>query len=165
MLTKSLREDQVIEVFGDFNPYLTQEGIPSAKWESKILTYIDIPGLPLAWNKEIVVNRIRCHKLIAPFLAAAIHDLHCIPLVWNTINDFGGVYQFRAQRRTRGMLSRHSWGIAIDLDVGDNPFGHTPKVHPITIEIFQSHGFLWGGTFTGTRRDGMHFEFVDIKRL
>ena len=166
MLTKSLTDEEIIREFGDFSPYLNHEGIPSVGWEQSILQFITLPApLPLAWNKEIKVYRIQCHKRIASQLKAALLSIYDYPSSWETINDYGGCYNFRLQRKSRSSLSKHCWAIAIDLDVGDNPFGKDPKVDPLVRNIFEEHGFIWGGIFPKKRVDGMHFEFVDIQKL
>lgn len=163
---KVLTFEQKIEVFGDFRPHLNLEGLPEATWEEEILTYLNLPNpLPLAWDHDRAVSNIRCHYKIDKFLRQALSDLHSIPEVWATINDFGGVYAFRLQRRSNSNISSHAWAMAIDLDVGDNPFGKMPKVHPTTVEIFHSNGFVWGGNFPIGRKDGMHFEFADLSKL
>lgn len=161
-----LLQNKIIEVFGDFKPYLTGDGSIIPEWEKKILVPVDLPApLPLVWQPEVKVKQSRCHKLIKPHLEAALNAAFKEPGVWETVNDFGGVYNFRIQRKTKEVLSRHCWGIAIDIDVGDNPYGANPKVHPKLWEIFRSYGFVWGGTFNKARRDGMHFEFADLRLL
>lgn len=163
-LTK-LSDEQIVSIFGDFGPYLNEEGIPSIFWEELILIPILLPApLPLSWDKSKLVSGIKCHKLIAPHLSKALTELYAIPEVWSTINDYGGCYNFRPQRKSK-KLSRHAWAIAIDLDVTDNPFSKTPIVHPTIIKIFEDNGFLWGGNFPISRRDGMHWEFCDISKL
>ena len=69
-------------------------------------------------------------------------------------------------RRVRGSrrLSRHSWGIAFDLNPSWNRLGRRPAdvgqrgtlVRVAT--VFESFGFAWGGRWR--RPDGMHFEFA-----
>jgi len=166
-ITRTLTDDEMKKVFGDFNEYLNIDGNINATWERKILTYIPLPkSLPLAWNKSVRVHRISCHFLIADFLQKALEEISKHQSVWDTINDYGGVYSFRMQRES-GSVSRHSWATAIDLDVGDNPFKAIPNVHPRIVEIFLKNGFLWGGSdiFPEGRKDGMHFEFADLSKI
>ena len=63
----------------------------------------------------------------------------------------GGCYAPRRITRVNagGALSRHTWGIAIDINTKS-------KYHPRVIEIFKEWGFAWGGTWTSP--DPMHFE-------
>ena len=164
MLT--LSDVEVIRNFGNFVPYLDAEGKPSIFWEEEILTSILLPApLPLSWNPDVKVSNIKCHKKIAPFLLQALHECYDTFGVWNTVNDYGGCYNFRVQRKSTKVISRHAWAIAIDLDVRDNPFGKSSSVNPRTVEIFKNNGFMWGGNFSARRVDPMHFEFVDITRL
>lgn len=164
---KVLTDEEVKKAFGDPEPYYHDDGNISPGWPNKILEYAKIPGrgLPLSWNKKIFVNRFRCHFLLVKTFTQIFTTLTEIPDAWATINDFGGCYEWRTQRRTKKSLSRHCWGIAIDLDACDNPFGREPNMHPRIIEVFREHGFVWGGTFAPKRRDGMHFEFADLTKL
>jgi hypothetical protein len=165
-MLSTLSYEQKIEVFGDFTPYINEEGLPNLFWEEEILTTITMPAsLPLSWDNSKLVRNIRCHKKIARFLLQALNDVYSYPVVWETINDYGGCYNFRLQRKSTNSLSSHCWGIAIDLDVGDNPFGRTPIVHPKLVDIFETNGFVWGGNFKRGRIDGMHFEFSDLRKL
>jgi len=71
----------------------------------------------------------------------------------------GGCFCSRHQCWKRNKpLSRHSWGIALDANVKDNPYGKKSIMNPVIVEIFKRWGFCWGGDFKTT--DGMHFEFV-----
>jgi hypothetical protein len=66
-------------------------------------------------------------------------------------------YAFRAVRGG-STPSFHAAGIAIDLNVSGNPFGREPTMDPRVIEVFERHGFGWGGRWLIP--DGMHFEFL-----
>ena len=77
-----------------------------------------------------------------------------------TIGDWGGCYAYRTVRGAPRSPSRHSWGIAIDMDVGDNPMGSAGRVDPRMIDLMADGGFFWGGYFKGARRDPMHWEFA-----
>ena len=67
----------------------------------------------------------------------------------------GGCYAPRRINRFNagGAISRHAWGIAIDINVKS-------EYHPRVVEIFNSWGFAWGGTWTSP--DEMHFELRDL---
>lgn len=88
-------------------------------------------------------------------MVPALHDVFgtCAEL----IKDYGGCYNYRAVRGG-SHLSLHSWGIAIDLNVEDNPLGLThPKQPDKLIQTFNRHGFFWGGNYVH-RKDPMHFQ-------
>jgi hypothetical protein len=55
-------------------------------------------------------------------------------------------------------ISRHSWGIAADINVDANTFGERPRQDPRLLAILAAHGFTWGGRWLTP--DGMHFEFT-----
>jgi hypothetical protein len=161
-----LSEHDVVAAFGDPAKYLLGDGTVSPIWEHHILGLIELPApLPLSWNPGILVTRIRCHHLIAPRLARAFEDVFSVPEAWVDLDDFGGCYAWRPRRRNPHELSRHSWGIAVDLDVKDNPQGSPPHMHPATVAAFKAQGFEWGGDWSEPSTDGMHLEFEDLKRL
>lgn len=168
MSLRALTDGEVVAAFGDPTPHMKQDGTISRSWEQEIVRYFDLPApLPLAWSPTVAVTRVKAHKRIARLLQDALDMIYNHPPVWKTINDFGGVYEWRRQRGARS-LSRHCWAIAIDLDVRDNPMDGRPEtseVHPLAIEIMEAHGFIWGGRFEGKRSDPMHWEFADLTRL
>lgn len=94
-----------------------------------------------------MVARFRCHRLLVSAFEGSLAAAHAVSEAWQTVNDFGGCYAFRANRRNRARLSTHCWGAAIDLDVCDNPQGREPRVHPAVIRAFEDRGFIWGGRF------------------
>lgn len=157
---------QLIELFGDYRPFLDQGGHISRAWEAQILTVIPLPGpLPLSWNHKLLARTTKVHRLVAPHLSGALGAIFNRPRAWATINDYGGCYMFRANSKNPKELSTHSWGIGPDMDVLDNPQGHAPHVDDEVREIMESFGFLWGGTFKGDAIDGMHWQFADPARL
>ena len=62
-------------------------------------------------------------------------------------------------------LSRHTWGIAIDLNAEANGYDIQPPAagQPDSVRefvtIFNAYGFAWGGDFS-QQKDGMHFELA-----
>lgn len=56
--------------------------------------------------------------------------------------------------------SNHSWGLAIDINAPENPFGGTRHAIPEVMGNFwESYGFRWGGHYSSTR-DWMHMEYL-----
>jgi len=54
-------------------------------------------------------------------------------------------------------LSSHSWAIACDLNWATNPVGRAGDLDPKIVQIFEAHGFVWGGRWK--HRDDMHFQY------
>lgn len=70
----------------------------------------------------------------------------------------------RAIKRSDGTLtttpSNHSWGLALDINAPENPFGgssHT--INRPMADMWNDYGFRWGGDYA-TTKDWMHFEFM-----
>ncbi|MDP9233014.1 MAG: M15 family metallopeptidase [Actinomycetota bacterium] len=54
-------------------------------------------------------------------------------------------------------LSHHAWGVAVDINSRDNPFGARPHQDPRLVAIMRKWGLTWGGAWLVP--DGMHFEW------
>lgn len=131
------------------------------------LTTIKLPfPMRLAWDKKTTVTTMRCHKLVAVQFNAIFNDIlkhyGYQKIVELGIDLFGGCFNFR-QMRGGSDYSRHSWGIAIDLDPEKNQLKETsktarfarPEYQPM-IDIFYKHGFVSLGR--EKNYDWMHFE-------
>ena len=131
------------------------------------LVNIKLPyPMRLAWAKDTKVTTMRCHKLVADKFTNVFNDLlshYGIDKIQELgIDLFGGCFNFRAMRGGSD-YSRHSWGIAIDLDPERNQLKETsktarfarPEYKPM-IDIFYKHGFVNLGV--EKNYDWMHFE-------
>lgn len=150
-----LKTNQIIAKYGKPN----QQG--------SYLTTIKLPyPMRLAWDKKTKVTTMRCHKLVADdfqkVFAELLSHYGYEKLVELGIDLFGGCFNFRAMRGGSD-YSRHSWGIAIDLDPERNQLHETsatarfarPEYHAM-IDIFYKHGFVSLGK--EKNYDWMHFE-------
>jgi hypothetical protein len=108
----------------------------------------------------------RCHRLVVPYLRGVVSELHRSSVIQLLDPvDFqlaGGCYNPRFNRGGDPgySLSRHAWGIAMDLNPSSNPYGSAPTLPLAVVEVFRRWGFSWGGTW-GTP-DGMHFEWRQL---
>ncbi len=119
-----------------------------------------------AWRNENIerkempiIGRATCNKIMWKPLLGALNQVIDEGLE-NTLSkeEFqksGGCYAPRRINRFNagGSISRHAWGIAIDINVKSG-------YHPRVVEIFNDWGFAWGGTWTSP--DEMHFELRDL---
>ena len=64
----------------------------------------------------------------------------------------------RVQFGDSGVISRHTWGIAVDINEDTNRYGDAPTQDPRLVAIMARSGFSWGGVWLVP--DGMHFEYV-----
>lgn len=131
------------------------------------LVTIDLPyPMRLAWDKKKSVTKMRCHKLVDEKFKAIFKDIlayYGLPKIQELgIDLFGGCFNFR-QMRGGSDYSRHSWGVAIDLDPERNLLKETSKTarfarieYKPMIDIFYKHGFVSLGKEKGY--DFMHFE-------
>jgi hypothetical protein len=135
--------------------------------QGSYLTTIKLPyPMRLAWDLNTKVTKMRCHKKTAEDFNKVFEDILAHygyeKILELGIDLFGGCFNFRAMRGGSD-YSRHSWGIAIDLDPARNLLKETsrtarfarPEYKPM-IDIFYKHGFVSLGI--EKNYDWMHFE-------
>ena len=116
--------------------------------------------------KGFTVTKMRVHRLLALKFTAVFNDLlthyGLAEIQRLGIDLFGGCFSFRKMRGGSD-YSRHSWGIAIDLDPARNALKATSKTAQFAkpaykpmIDIFYKHGFVSLGR--EKNYDWMHFE-------
>ncbi|HLW33012.1 MAG TPA: M15 family metallopeptidase [Aequorivita sp.] len=143
----------------------TVYGAPNER--GSYLTNITLPyPMRLAWDKNVKVNKMRCHKKVADQLTAIFSEI--LDYYGNErieelgLDLFGGCFNFR-QMRGGSDWSRHSWGLAVDLDPdrnqlrwnSDKAIFARPEYQPM-IDIFYKHGFESLGR--EKNYDWMHFQ-------
>jgi hypothetical protein len=116
------------------------------------------------------VTRSRCHAKVKDSLCAVLEELHQIfgqdRLEFHGLDVFGGIYNYRTMRGGSS-LSRHSWGIAIDLNPDENAMQTPWKADRVgqpgwatmpteAIATFEKHGWKSGARAWG--KDAMHFQ-------
>lgn len=152
---------------------------PDPQWAAKNLATVELPyAMRLAWSLGEHVHTVRIHRLAATALTGALTE------IWNHtrieikaehpnhntqwydaetmarlrtlgLDILGGTYNYR-KVVGGNTLSMHAYGIAIDLDPTHNALGKQGRMPAWVVEIFERHGFCWGGWFS--RKDPMHFE-------
>lgn len=150
-----LKTNEIIKKYGKPN----QQG--------SYLTTIKLPyPMRLAWDKNSKVTTMRCHKLVANDFVNVFKEIlehyGYEKIVELGIDLFGGCFNFR-QMRGGFDYSRHSWGIAIDLDPERNQLKESkktarfarPEYKPM-IDIFYKYGFI--GLGVEKDYDWMHWE-------
>jgi hypothetical protein len=105
-----------------------------------------------------ILGFVTCHRFLFPRLAGAMDQIEELGLA-DLINprQYGGCYVPRfIDRDPSKPLSMHAFGLAVDLNVRDNPLGSAGNMDPRVVEVFDDWGFEWGGFWD--RPDPMHFE-------
>lgn len=140
-------------------------GVPNKNPDYLVSLELPYP-MRLSWDKSVKVTRIQCHKLVKDQLHGVFTDILAkygiAKIEALGIDIFGGCFAFRTMRGGKE-VSRHSWGIAIDLDPERNQLKETSKTarfarpeYKDMIDIFYKHGFVSLGR--EKNYDWMHFE-------
>jgi len=132
------------------------------------LTFIQLPyPMRIAWDLGKTVTRMQCHKLVAPGFEEVFDHLlqhYGLDKIKELgIDLYGGCVNFRLMRGSKTKWSRHSWGIALDLDPARNglktkkPIAQFSKPeYTAMTEIFYMNGFIGYGRERDN--DYMHWE-------
>jgi hypothetical protein len=150
-----LTQQQVKAQFGEFAITGGGQLRLDPTWRARWITSSVLPQLGV----------VTCNKAVLPFLRAAMQEVTARGLgaLVHTA-DFqreGGCWNPRIVRFGAGQISAHAWGIAVDINVDDNPLGVAARQDPRLVAIMVAHGFTWGGNFL--RPDGAHFEWVGTR--
>ncbi|MEX0791113.1 MAG: M15 family metallopeptidase, partial [Actinomycetota bacterium] len=144
-----------VEIKKEFGEFAARPGrgraiIIDPKWIVENTTNVAFP----------LVGSGRCHNKVIPQIRGAFQDVIDRGLA-NLVRrgDFGGCFSPRfLNSDPNSGISHHSWGIAIDFNVSQNPYGVEPKMDMRLVELLESHGLTWGGHWVVP--DGMHFEYL-----
>jgi hypothetical protein len=123
------------------------QGWPNCN-RSNIVTVVRADGL-----------RLPVHRELAPLVTLLLDVTEAMG--YDVRPDWTWGYACRAIAGTN-VPSNHSWGTAVDINAPANP-----RRRPLTTNIpravrglWKGHGFRWGGDFTTSVPDPMHFEFM-----
>jgi peptidoglycan LD-endopeptidase CwlK len=139
-------------------------GANASEVESHLVT---IPWLPHSTHGSVRITRVNGvdHQLEA--VSAELDQLP--PEEKKYVLKTGGTFNWRPIAGSE-QLSAHSFGIAIDIDPDfsdywrwsspgdkDKPIPYKNRIPHRIVEIFERHGFIWGGKWY--HYDTMHFEY------
>lgn len=122
---------------------------------------VEVDWLPGKGGKKLLFNKM---QNAAAQLQKVSDELAKLPdpFIKYLIN-IDSTYQYRPIQGT-DRLSPHSYGIAIDLDnqytsywLWDKEYRYENQIHQEIVEVFEKHGFVWGGRWY--HYDTMHFEY------
>lgn len=131
------------------NPMVNQ-----AAFEKKWMTLWDIPQ-EINDAIKALPNKLYCNKDIVARLEKTFRDLIKANL-HSEIKTFDGCFVVRKQRGANS-ISRHSWGVAVDLNAAWNPLNGKVTWSNAFLNIWRNNGWICGADFR-SRKDGMHFE-------
>jgi hypothetical protein len=145
--------------------------LPETKARFGEFAFKDLDGrdvqVGVSWIEESIIEaqipiigRVVCHRLIIDDLTAVMQQIIDVGLAREIDPElYGGCWAPRRINRNAN-LSRHAWGIAIDVNVDFEAAGLGPIPSPGIIAAFERHGFRWGGRYPTP--DNHHFEWVGL---
>jgi hypothetical protein len=140
------------EVFGEFAARPAPGGnlVVDKQWVHRYIVHKRVP----------ILGAVTCNREIMPQLEGALREIKQDGLAhFVSPGDYGGCYSPRFINHDPNLgISHHAWGAAIDVNVSQNPFGHTPHQNRGVVKDFADWGFTWGGAWIVP--DGMHFEYA-----
>ena len=143
-------------------------GAYNPTWASANLTHVPCPWVLMMGNTQVpfIVIHKKCADSLSRVLASmwdavgkdqgAIETLH--------YNRYSGSFVYRPMRGGIA-LSMHSYGVAIDWDAEENPqhsTTHLFKEDSLIVAKFKAENWIWGGDWSGTSIDAMHFQAARV---
>lgn len=117
-----------------------------------------------AWVADNVVavdgtfGATRCHRAVAGIVSDIVDELRVNGKMGLTAADPAAGCWVPRRIAPGEAISRHAWGIAVDVAPSANPGGTFADQDPRVVEAFLRRGFTWGGEWLVP--DPSHFEFV-----
>ncbi len=111
-------------------------------------------------RKVPLLGRITCNRGIMPPLVGALQEVKTEGL-GHLIDprDSGPCYMPGFLNGDPALnVSHASWGITIDINTSQNPYGGKPRMDPRVVKAFADWGFTWGGRWMVPF--GAQFEYV-----
>lgn len=158
-----MNQAQLIKKFG--NPMTDR-----ARFERKWMTLVDLSDYDFLITP--LPTKAYMNKLMQKPFMNVLEDLRATGL-YSEIRTWDGLYNVRYMRGSKTQLSRHSWGLAIDMNASWNPLVKTNthdhyemrkrfvKWSEKFLQVWRDNGFECGADWKG-RLDGMHFEFTNF---
>ena len=150
---------EVLEIFGDINRYVRNDGTLSPKWEAEKIERIKLPE-PIAYAYGTArISLITVHVRLVDVAEMLFDEIWEAELV-EALGPYGGGYNDRPNANDKRKRSLHSFGIAWDFNPSGFPNGSRKKRDPRLVAIFEKFGFFPGEKFKGTP-DPMHFQYAE----
>jgi hypothetical protein len=108
---------------------------------------LDYEGNP--WGHRIYANYIMEEPLRKAFSLIVERGLA------SELHTYDGCFNIR-RMKSGSSLSVHSWGLAVDFNAAENPFGGSVNFSDAFIRCFADAGFEAGALWR--TKDGMHFQ-------
>lgn len=148
--------------------WLFPSGIPSSELAMKnYLTQIQVPIYTTKKKKSTMTLTV--HKKLTVEIMAAFTEMANIKFPIDPGCTAG--YTWRMMASNGGKLSYHSYGCVVDVNWEHNGASYTGwpykpgkdklAVTQKVVAIWKKHGFYWGGDWSASYFDPMHFTYVN----
>lgn len=145
--------------------WLFPNGVPTS--ESECAPYLTTITVPINdSNGNATTTSITVHKNLAQDMYEIFSEMQATGFMITDADCYGG---FRNMASGTGHISHHSYGVAIDINADSNLASYLGSVdtsspyynNPAIVQIWKNHGFYWGGDWSPSYYDPMHFTYTN----
>ena len=116
-------------------------------WVAQHIVTVHLPVLGTVTCNKGIIGPLRraMQTLVNAHAETAVHTYEGCYVPKYLLND------------PNASISHHAWGVAVDINAVQSPYGAPPVQDPRLVKAMEDQGFIWGGRFIIP--DGHHFEF------
>lgn len=136
--------------------------IVSGKWPNEF-KFMDVLPMPDWFQAQVLgldgkpCKRVYMNKDMHGAFLEALNNIKTRGLE-HELKTFDGCFNIRFVRGTTDKPSAHTYGLAVDLNAGENPLGGPVVFSQELLQCFRDAGFTCGADFH-SRVDGQHVSF------
>lgn len=171
-MVATLKEEEALIFNASSKDGVLKNKAPAYDSSANASRAMDTAYMPI-WNKDgnPATRAVTTNRRLIPALRSIMAEIFNLDIDFKVVDLSSFSYRnVNTPTGESSNLSQHAYGTAIDFNAEANPHvvsgdprdPSSPYTVPAeVVEIFNRHGWMWGGDYTKTK-DYMHFQYVSV---